>query len=358
MKAFKRQEHSVPSYYPWFDWLRGVLAVTVMLAHEGVLQWSKAGPFAVEVFFALSGWLIGGVLLGTSRENLPRFFFNRSVRIWVPYYIALALLLAVSLLRDPFTLKWAEFALYKLTFVYNLFGTQQLATFGHQMPLGGTGNHFWSVNAEEQFYLVAPLALVLLARRFGRSTLLWTLCAAVAWTVGGYASIVFGVCAAVIASNHPGVLSDGRTRAALGLAGLIGVAGLAAGLPYERLAPVVAICIVLVLAVKGAQKRLGVLVGGMSYPLYLNHWIGVFVAHAAMRPFGLRESPLSHLLSFVFNIALAVGLYVYIERPLLQRRSAWYTPQLGRCAAVAAYAMLSCGLLLGIGFLVAGTGRV
>ncbi|WP_368509181.1 acyltransferase family protein [Aliiglaciecola sp. 1_MG-2023] len=56
---------------------------------------------AVDIFFALSGWLIGGILLETKRKDLPRFYFNRAIRIWVPYYIALILLLLLSLMTDP-----------------------------------------------------------------------------------------------------------------------------------------------------------------------------------------------------------------------------------------------------------------
>ena len=90
----------------------------------------------------------------------------------MPYFIALALLLGASLLRDPVNAKWLEFVFYKATFVYNWFGETQLATHVKDMPLQGTGNHFWSVNAEEQFYLVAPILLVLAAVRGGRSLVL------------------------------------------------------------------------------------------------------------------------------------------------------------------------------------------
>ena len=69
------------------------------------------------------------------------------------------MLVLVALLRDTISAKWLEFVFFKATFVYNLFGPWQLAAFRDYMPLKGTGNHFWSVNAEEQFYLLAPLLL-------------------------------------------------------------------------------------------------------------------------------------------------------------------------------------------------------
>ena len=336
------------TYYPWFDWLRGLLAIVVMLGHDGLIGWPDVGNFAVQVFFALSGWLIGGVLIQTPRQDLPRFYFNRAVRIWAPYYIALFLLVAASTLRDPVNAKWLEFVAYKLTFVYNLFGPPQLATHLADMPLQGTGNHFWSVNAEEQFYLLAPLLLVVAAPRLGRSVLTWLGIAAVAWFLRYYASIVFGVLAAVVANRQPDIFSRRAVRLALLAMGLAAAAGIAAGFEYELLAPPVAVAIVMLLAVKGPRQSLGALVGGMSYPLYLNHWIGVFVMNAALRPFGLRDSVASHVLSSTFNIAFATALYWYVDRRLLASRPRLYSLTRGRLAAGAAYGMVIAGLIFGV----------
>jgi peptidoglycan/LPS O-acetylase OafA/YrhL len=338
------------TYYPWFDWLRGALALTVMLGHDGLIGWPLAGNFAVQVFFALSGWLIGNVLLHTRRADLPRFYFNRAVRIWVPYYIALALLLAVSLLRDHAGLKWFEFVLYKLTFVYNLFGTPQLASHIAEMPLAGTGNHFWSVNTEEQFYLLAPLLLVLAAPALGRARLTWLALSVLAWASGATPSIVFGVTAAVLASGDRALFQRPAARALLAVMGVAAAGGLVAGLSYDLLAPVVAICIVMLLGTPGTKRPLGALVGGLSYPLYLNHWLGVFIANFALRPFGLKQTAAAHVLSAVFSIAFAAALYLWIERPLLRRRAQWYTPAIGRRATFAAYAMMAAGLALGAVF--------
>ena len=344
-------------YYPWFDWLRGVLALTVMLAHDGLIHWSYAGNFAVQVFFALSGWLIGNLLLRTHRSDLSRFYFNRAVRIWVPYYIALALLISASLLRDHAGLKWFEIVLYKATFVYNFFGTSQLAAHVSEMPLAGTGNHFWSVNTEEQFYLLAPLLLVLAAPSLGRARVTWLLLSILAWLTDIFPSIVFGVTAAVFASINPALFRQPIARLALALISVVSAACLTMGFSYPKFAPMVAICIVLLLSISGPKQALGALVGGLSYPLYLNHWIGVFVANALARPFGLRESAIAHVLSSLINVALAVGLYLGIERPLLGRRSRWYTPTIGRRATIAAYAMMAAGLALGAAFQLANASR-
>lgn len=348
MTSATKSQAGDDAYYPWFDWLRGVLAVTVMLTHDGVIAWGRAGNFAVQVFFALSGWLIGTVLLHTDRAHLPRFYFNRAVRIWTPYYIALALLLSASLLRDHAGAKWFEFVFYKLTFVYNLFGTPQLATHVAEMPLAGTGNHFWSVNTEEQFYLIAPLLLVLAAPALGRSRVTWVALALLAWGCDFNSSITFGVTAAVVAAHDEAIFRRPLARVAFAVCGVAAALGLAAGGSYDSLAPIVAISIVMLLSVPGRRQAVGAVVGGMSYPLYLNHWIGVFVANALLGPFGLRNSPSRQLLAVVLNIAVAVALYWWVDRRILAKRNDLFTEKRGRLITLLAFAMVSVGIVAGM----------
>ncbi len=333
-------------YYPWFDWLRAVCACAVMLHHDRVLHWKHAGDFAVQVFFALSGWLIGGMLLKLERSDLPRFFFNRAVRIWAPYYLAAAMLLGLSVLREPITAKWVEIVVYKLTFVYNLFGTPQLSQFREAMPQKGTLSHFWSVNAEEQFYLVAPLLLVLGARYFGRTAVLWFALAVLAWLTNTYAAIVFGVLAAVVVSRYGDVHLSLPGRLTSGAVLLLSVAGFALGTDYVGIAPFAGLAIVLLLAIPAPQHPMGALFGGMSYPLYLNHWMGAFAFNFLMP--GMRDAPIRHALSALANIGIAMALYWWIDRRLLMERSNWFTPQRGAAVTAGAYAMVVVGVCYGL----------
>lgn len=340
--------HEETEYYPAFDWLRGALAATVMLFHDRVISWSHAGSFAVEVFFALSGWLIGGMLLHVERKDLTRFFFNRAIRIWVPYFLALALVLGASVLKDPLTWKWLEFVVYKATFVYNLFGPPQLGAAEQFMPLSGTANHFWSVNAEEQFYLLAPLLLVLAARRGGRSVALWLLLAGVAWIAQYYSSIVFGVLAAVAVHRFGPFHEKPVARVVLAVAAAASLWAIVQGASFEHLKAICGISIVMLLAVKGRKRTLGSVVGGMSYPLYLNHWIGVYAGNVLMSPFGLRDAPLRQVIAAVINIGFAVALYWWVDRRLLAQRRAWFTPERGRRVTAWAYATTACGVVFGM----------
>lgn len=67
--------------YAAFDVLRFLLASAVMLFHMGVIAWGNAGNLAVQVFSALSGWLIGSILYRTTAREVGRFYFNRATRI-------------------------------------------------------------------------------------------------------------------------------------------------------------------------------------------------------------------------------------------------------------------------------------
>ena len=345
----QRQDSVPESYYPWFDWLRFSLANVVMLVHFGILRgWPHAGDFAVQVFFALSGWLIGGILLEQSRGGLPRFFFNRAVRIWAPYYLALLFLIAASLLREPATSKWLEIVFYKATFVYNLFGTRQLAEHVKEMPLAGTGSHFWSVNAEEQFYLLAPLLIVVAVPKFGRSLLTWIALALCAYAFDIYASIVFGVLAATLHRRFPDFQLRPLSRIALAGILLASTPWLFADHAYRYAAPWAAIAIVLLLAVRGTKRPLGSLAGGLSYPLYLNHWIGGFTATVLLIPLGLRQSPVHAMLSVLLATSFVAALYWWMERPLLARRRQLYSPLRATLTAALAYTMVIVGVTVGL----------
>jgi peptidoglycan/LPS O-acetylase OafA/YrhL len=151
--------------FPLFDWLRFALASMVALSHEGLIAWGNAGNFAVQVFFALSGWLIGGILLRTKLHDLPTFYYNRGTRIWIPYAFAVAAIYLLSAARDPLTTDYFKFLFYDSTFTHNWF-IPKIPDVIDKMPLRGTGSHFWSISVEEQFYLAAPLLIVLLP--FGR----------------------------------------------------------------------------------------------------------------------------------------------------------------------------------------------
>jgi peptidoglycan/LPS O-acetylase OafA/YrhL len=227
-------------YYPAFDLLRIALALAVVLHHENVFGWRPAGNLAVQVFFALSGWLIGGILQGTTRAGLARFWFNRATRIWIPYYSAVGILLTLAVVRDPVGATWLRTAFHYATFTYNWFGYPEVeagSAVQSAMPLRGTGHPFWSIGAEEQFYLVAPLLLVIAPTRLGRSPLTWGTLSAAAVLGNVYGSISLGVLASVLRVRHGDWHRTPAATAAVAAVGLGAAVALMAGAPYHLAAP-------------------------------------------------------------------------------------------------------------------------
>jgi peptidoglycan/LPS O-acetylase OafA/YrhL len=340
-----------PEYFPAFDGLRIVLAIIVAIAHSGFSIWGHAADFAVQVFFALSGWLIGGILLRSATDDLPRFYFNRAARIWLPYAVAVALLVSVSVFKDHISLKWGEFVFYYLTFVYNLFGPPQLATALEQMPLSGTGNHFWSICAEEQFYLLAPL-LITMSGKFGRSILFWCLICVAAlgspfW--GYYGSISLGVLAAVLRSKtgdwHT---SKVAVTVLVPVVALSFIATYTAFFAYRVGAPLTAIVAVLLLAHPGPSSSLFSFLGGISFPLYLNHWIATFAVNAAISELGFQRSALSQALSVTLGVLLAAVFYICIDRAIKRNRDRYFTRFRGTALALCGFALVSIGMFGGL----------
>jgi peptidoglycan/LPS O-acetylase OafA/YrhL len=338
------------TYYPQLDYLRFALATAVVVEHAGFGFWNQTGTLAVQIFFALSGWLIGGILLRCQSSDLPRFFFNRVTRIWIPYFAMLSLLIALSLWRDRAMIdaRWAEFVFYELTFVYNLFGFGQFAQSATQMPLGGTGHLVWSIAAEEQFYLVAPLLIVLLPRALGRQPLFWlAVYAFVLWLSWlFFAAISLGVLAACAQQRWGAWHEAGAARIALlGVAAVLLAASVMEAVPYPIGQPILSIAVVLALAQPGAYSAVARFAGGISYPLYLLHWVGLFAANALFGQLGSRDSVAAHGTGVLAAWLVASVFYLLVDRNVQRLRPQWFTVARGRAAMATAYALTSIGLI-------------
>ena len=337
------ETHKLASY-PALDWLRFVLASTVSLAHEGVpFPGPISGGLAVDIFLALSGWLIGGILIATPVAGLPRFFFNRATRIWLPYAFAILLVYGLAVVKEGAGLNWLKYLFYDVTFTHYTFTTFPRGPL--EMPLGGTGNHFWSLSIEEQFYLLAPV--VMLTLPFGKKLWLWLLLSAalVALDVRA-APIALGVAAAITQRDY------GAWQAkplAHWLLVALTAALLAAMWRWDimPLHALFAIGVVLSLAVVGPRARIGLFFGAISYPLYLNHWIGAFAMHVVAKVTGPMPAAIGVAVAYGGALLVGIASWYLVDRLVMKHRAGWYSPARGRALGGVAYALVAIGLVGG-----------
>ena len=129
------------------------------------------GGFGVQLFFILSGYLIATLLLREEarygRIDLRAFWVRRILRIWPLYY--LVLLIGFGLIpalegqiRTP---GYGEMLRKHLVPFLAFLGNWSMALIG---PLPDWLSILWSVCVEEQFYLVVPLLIALVAPRYRR----------------------------------------------------------------------------------------------------------------------------------------------------------------------------------------------
>jgi peptidoglycan/LPS O-acetylase OafA/YrhL len=148
-----------------FDGLRAIAVLMVFFQHRLFGDIGEIGHLGVWIFFALSGFLIIGILnaqrarieAGSSRfgAELKRFLFRRTVRIFPIYY----LMLAVMCVLMAFGFASPELA-SGMPFHFAYLSNIWIGSVLHYWP--GRYSHLWSLAIEEQFYLVvAPLLLML-----------------------------------------------------------------------------------------------------------------------------------------------------------------------------------------------------
>jgi peptidoglycan/LPS O-acetylase OafA/YrhL len=151
---------------PELDGIRALALIPVLYIHSNVIEHTGLGIFAaygwitVDLFFVLSGFLITGILLDAKgKEGYFRNFYARRVlRVWPLYY---ALLFLVLVLFPRFRHEAQE--LGRFSPWYYFFFLQNLFPFGgFVLVLTPT----WTLGVEEQFYLVWPLLISLVSRRF------------------------------------------------------------------------------------------------------------------------------------------------------------------------------------------------
>ena len=164
-------EHRPDSHIAALDGLRGLAVIAVLFFHAGKL---RGGFLGVDLFFALSGFLITGLLLAEvdrrGRVGLIAFWGRRFRRL-LP--AVLLLLVAVTVIvtivasvpERAATLEdgpWAQF------YLANWHAIAGHRDYWASFELPRMFGHLWSLAIEEQFYMVWPIVVGLIAWRASR----------------------------------------------------------------------------------------------------------------------------------------------------------------------------------------------
>ncbi|HKR77988.1 MAG TPA: acyltransferase [Rhodanobacter sp.] len=344
---------------PGLDLLRAIAIVWVMLFHSwivggigGPLQpIADYGWMGVDLFFVLSGYLIGHQLLEPLSRGEPlrfgMFYLRRAFRILPVFFTVLAMYVLFPAWREA---PGMQPAWQFLTFTLNL-----LIDYRHNQAF----SHAWSLCVEEHFYLLFPLLAWWLARRSSRAMTIGAVVfvAVAGMLLRGHASLhgkdwlegiyyptwtrldglLAGVVLATIQAWQPDWWATMQRRAnLLACAGMV-LVGAAIWLFRDKTAfaasvfgfPLLALGLaLLVVAGAGNTGWLGRWrvpgagwIAGISYSLYLSHKLALHAVHDL-----LLSWPGVHGLAAFAMYALAIAatgalLHHAVERPFLRLRT-------------------------------------
>jgi peptidoglycan/LPS O-acetylase OafA/YrhL len=152
-------------FRPDIEGLRAIAVLAVVLFHAG-MPGVGGGYVGVDVFFVISGYLITGLLwrevtaAGTVR--LGRFYGARARRLLpAATMVGVATSIGAAMLLPPLAARTAfgdgiASALYVANYRFAIQGTDYLAADAPPSPF----QHYWSLGAEEQFYLLWPALII------------------------------------------------------------------------------------------------------------------------------------------------------------------------------------------------------
>jgi peptidoglycan/LPS O-acetylase OafA/YrhL len=313
--------------------------LSIVRPHSALSNWiERLGPLGVRVFFVISGFLITSLLLHElgrdGRIDLRRFYFRRTLRIFPPYY-ALLLVVALLALGGAIELTLRDW-LYAITYTINYYPERSWYV-----------GHGWSLAVEEQFYLLWPVALVLLGKVRGLwlAAALLVICPVlrlaywyllpdyIPWEVGyRFETVADSIAAGCLLAGFQGWLQRQRFFAwflRTPIVGLLPPLILCAALmnPRLRLALLVGVSVqnlgiaaCIAWAVGNHTGRIGrllnarplVFAGTLSYSLYL--WQQLF-----LNPYS--TSPITSFpLNLILTVLAALASFYLIERPALRLR--------------------------------------
>ncbi len=293
------------SYIPTLDGWRAIAIAGVILSHSFPSDyWTRHGALGVNLFFAISGYLITTRLLTEHSETgfvlLKQFYLRRAFRILPPAVFYLAAI-AVLTLAGVLYSSWTDIASC-LVFTRNYWGANA--------QNGWYTGHFWSLAVEEQFYLVWPAILVVAGVRRSR----WVAPAmAIAFSVWRALDVRHAWICTILhndALRNNGLRSDYRMDSLLWgctLALLALQIDFSKWIPKRAAAPLVIAALLAVLAFDALQPKSYMVAESLLLPLVL---CGTIFQPATWLARALEWNPLRYLGRLSYSLYLWQQLFV------------------------------------------------
>jgi peptidoglycan/LPS O-acetylase OafA/YrhL len=340
-------------YLPVLDGLRAVSILFVLLGHVLLRErptpairdlGQYSGSHGVSVFFVISGYLITLLLLREERRDgsisLKNFYIRRVLRIFPAFYAYLLVFACLAATGFILGVPWHDY-------VASAFYIRNISGRAHET------SHLWSLSLEEQFYLIWPTVVVIVAARRRLGMLAVAMLAITAWrtylVVTGRTNwvklyirpdqrmdtILVGCALALMTGGErferlsAAVLERTWFVTAV-VAGLAAWFVLAWRIPYVGSVEhtVTAILIALIVhwllrnptapAARLLQVSALLYIGRLSYSLYI--WQGLFMSDRTPELDAIRRVPLDLVLTFV----CALASYYLIERPFLVLKDRYF----------------------------------
>ena len=310
-----------PGYRPELDGIRGLAILLVLAQHINLPSATLGGLVGVNLFFALSGYLITTLLIAeqaeTGRISLRRFY-ERRVRRLIPALVAV--LVATGLLMAVM----GKFIEYVPQTAVSFFYVSDIAkAIGYDLGYVG---HTWSLAMEEQFYLLWPALVIFLPRRLLVPGVLLGI-------VGSVALQLLLVPDNVLAHFRPDVRADAilwgclialvPVRVPRWAAAAAGVGVVVLGFTFLWPYAIALSAFLSAVFIAGAAGLTGVLsnralvrVGQISYGVYLWHAIPVGLFQERT----LAGDVLAMVAVVAITFALALASERWIERPFRKPR--------------------------------------
>lgn len=350
-------------YRPDIDGLRAIAVMGVLLFHAQ-LSWVAGGFVGVDIFFVISGYLITSILIReldeTGKVDFLNFWARRTRRLLPSALLVIAVTLIASafVLPNPELMHAASDAIYASTYLINW--TKLISAVQYFDDGAGQGPylHYWSLAVEEWFYgyitLVFLVAFAL--RRFVAGERAWPIAKIFILIIVASGVLSFAANLYFVADAQPiaffgthsriwqlalgagiGLLERGGYRPEPPVRHLVSWIGLAAMLvaivSYDSklsypgvyaLLPTIGAGLFILAGINGCGEYLPlplrltaasvpIMVGKLSYSLYLWHWpvIVLWKAHQ-----GSSWTSLDAVIALTITFGLSTISHFTVENPL------------------------------------------